>query len=93
MSETKEPIPVVFFSDEHRVLEDAVYKGSLRAYIAIERIKGESLSVCEYIFSMLSDLPIASRSPEERWNEIHGWIVDEILPKLESVINMTNTND
>ena len=46
----------------------------------------ELLGVLEYILGRLSEPPLACRSPEERLEELLGWINEEILPACERVI-------
>ena len=46
----------------------------------------EALTVCKHIYDRLSDLPDATRSPEERLNELYEWITEEFRPMLESVL-------
>ena len=44
------------------------------------------LETVEYIAGRLSEPPLACRSPEERLNELLGWIDGEILPMCTRVI-------
>ena len=50
------------------------------------RLQNALLKTCKHIYDRLSDLPSASRTPEDRWNEIYEWIVDDFLPALETVV-------
>lgn len=44
------------------------------------------LEACQYTFDRLSDRPLTCRTDQERLEELEEWIVDEILPMLESAI-------
>jgi hypothetical protein len=45
--------------------------------------------VLDFVEGRLSDLPLASRTPEERLAELEGWISDEILPMCSEVLGRT----
>ena len=46
----------------------------------------ELLETVESIYDRLSELPLACRSPEERLDELVGWIEKDILPMCKNVI-------
>jgi len=58
----------------------------------IPREFAEMLETCEFVYGRLSDLPLATRTPEERWDELLEWIVDEILPSLKKAIEKVKGN-
>jgi hypothetical protein len=43
-------------------------------------------TACEFVEGRLSDLPLTSRTPEERLSELEEWIHYEILPKLRAAL-------
>jgi hypothetical protein len=43
----------------------------------------------DYVEGRLSDLPSAARTTEERWDELVGWIDDEILPMCGEALGRT----
>ncbi len=52
----------------------------------VQKINGELLDALELCEARFSGLPHFERTYEDRYNELEGWIVDELLPAVQSAI-------
>ena len=72
--------------DRRTALASVYYSENAIADARLIACSPELLETVEYIEGRLSNPPFACRAPEERLEELLGWIDEEILPMCRRVI-------